>query len=155
MDPLSIIAAALAIATPVAIGLQKLRHVRQTSAELLMLANEVTDIIVLLQELDQIIRQQNSVSTGQPSLPLIPALNAIHTKLTQLSREIAEWDRRGPAQKSTVKFRVLRRATIVSKVNAFKDDLRRLRCELVTVISAMTLYAIAPLNHQVLKNNSS
>ena len=49
MDPLSIIASTITIATPVAAGLQKLRDSRHAKTDLLLLANEVAEIVLLLQ----------------------------------------------------------------------------------------------------------
>lgn len=141
MDPLSIIASSIAIATPITIGLQKLRDARNAKSELLMLSNEVSEVIVLLRELEQITLQWNeNLGRIPPSPILIQAVDAAKIKLDQLSNQIAEWDGSAPSQSLPTRSRGLRWAVMNSKVNRFKDDFRGVREGLMAVLATMTLY---------------
>jgi hypothetical protein len=140
MDPLSIIASTIALATPVTVGLQKLRDARHAKTDLLMLSNEVAEVIVLLRELEQLTLQWNeNVGRARPSSTLIQAVDAAKTKLEQLSTKISEWDGSTPPQTLATKSRGLRWVVMNSKVNAFKDDFRRVRENLMAVLATMTL----------------
>jgi hypothetical protein len=76
MDHLSIIASTIAIATSVTVGLQKLRDGRHAKTNLLLLANEVAEIVLLLQELDQVLRQQGQSTEARPNPRLLRVLDA-------------------------------------------------------------------------------
>jgi len=84
MDPLSIIASTIAIAAPVAAGLQKLRDSHHAKTDLLLLANEVAEIVLLLQELDQVLQQQNQSAESRPNPRLLQTLGA---KVSVFSQE--------------------------------------------------------------------
>ena len=139
MDPLSIIASTVAIATPVAVGLQKLRDSRHAKTDLLLLANEVAEIVLLLQELDQVLQQQNQSAELRPNPRLLQTLDATKSKLTELSNQMSEWDTRPSSQATTTKSRPLIWITINSKVKLFKDELQRIRFQLMTVLSMMNV----------------
>jgi hypothetical protein len=151
MDPLSIIASSIAIATPVSIGLQKLRDARHAKSDLSMLSNEVTEVLVLLRELEQTTLQWNEhVGRARPSPTLIQAVDAAKIKLEQLSSQISEWNGSAPPQTLATKSRGLRWAVMGSKVNTFKDDFRRVRESLMAVLATMTLYGFLPTIEQSL-----
>ncbi len=139
MDPLSIIASTIAIATPVTISLQKLRDHRHAKTDLLLLANEVAEIMVLLQELDQLLRQQNQSGRSHPYPSLLQALDAAKSKLMELSNQISEWDNRLSSQATTTKSRPIIWIAIGSKVKLFKEELQTIRFKLMTVLSMMNL----------------
>jgi hypothetical protein len=139
MDPLSIIASTIAIAAPVAAGLQKLRDSRHAKTDLLLLANEVAEIVLLLQELDQILQQQNQSAESRPNPRLLQTLDATKSKLTELSNQMSEWDIRPSSQATTTKSRPLIWITINSKVKLFKEELQRIRFQLMTMLSMMNL----------------
>ena len=94
MDTLSIIASALTIATPIALGLQELRDIRHAKADILLLANEVTELIVLLRELDRILQQRRQHGVAHPDAALLLALEGAKTKLEDLSKQAYEIDRK-------------------------------------------------------------
>ena len=139
MDPLSIIASTIAIAAPVAAGLQKLRDSHHAKTDLLLLANEVAEIVLLLQELDQVLQQQNQSAESRPNPRLLQTLDATKSKLTELSNQMSEWDTRPSSQATTTKSRPLIWITINSKVKLFKEELQRIRFQLMTVLSMMNL----------------
>ena len=154
MDPLSIIASTIAIATPVTIGLQKLRDARHAKSDLLMLSNEVAEVIVLLRELEQITLQRNeNVGRDRPSPILIQAVDAAKTKLEQLSSQISEWGEGASPQVLATKSRGLRWVVMSSKVDTFKVDFKRVRENLMAVLATMTLYG-SPLIEQFSKRLS-
>jgi hypothetical protein len=139
MDPLSVIASTIAIVTPITVGLQGLRHARQAKKDLLQLANEVADIAILLQELGQLLRQQSQYVTTGPHPILMQALEASKTKLQELSDQISTWNGQSSAPKSPTKVATLKWMKITSRVKAFKDDLQRIRSQLMTVLSSLNL----------------
>jgi hypothetical protein len=139
MDPLSVIASTIAIVTPITLGLQGLRHARQAKNELLQLANEVAEIAILLQELGQVLRQQCQYVTTGPHPILMQALEASKTKLQELSSQISTWNGQSSSQKRSAKAATLKWMKITSRVKAFKDDLQRIRSQLMTVISSLNL----------------
>lgn len=139
MDPLSIIASTIAIATPITIGLRHLRNVRQARDILLLLANEVSEIVVLLQELDQVLRQQNSSANLQPNPRLLQTLDAAHTKLSELSGQISEWNSKQNSHPGPTKPRPVVWVLITSKTKLFKEELQKIRLQLMTVLSMLNL----------------
>lgn len=141
MDPLSIIASSIAIATPIVIGFQRLRDARHAKSDLLMLANEVAEVIILLRELQQIIVQQNqTIGRTRPNVILIQAVDAAKLKLEQLSSNISEWDDGVAVLGMPKKVRGLHRIAMSSKVRSFKEDFRNIRANLKTVLQTMTMY---------------
>jgi hypothetical protein len=76
MDPLSIIASTIAFASLATVGLQKLRDGRHAKTNLLLLANEVAEIMLLLPELDQVLRQQGQSAEARPNPGLLQILDA-------------------------------------------------------------------------------
>jgi hypothetical protein len=139
MDPLSIIASAITIASPILIGLKKWTDTRHAKTDILLLANEVSEIVLLLQELDQALRQQNQqIGTG-PNPRLLQTLDAISQELRKLSSQISEWDRTKTQQSVATKSQPVRWITISSKVTLFKDNLRRIRSQLMYILSMINM----------------
>ena len=132
MDPLSVIASTMTIAAPIAVGLQTIRENRHAKPELLLLSNEVADIVLLLQELDQVLQNPKQSIESRPSRRLLQALDATRAKFQELSKQVLEW------QKSSTTH-PLRWIVIGSKVRALKEELQRIRSELMTVLSTMNL----------------
>lgn len=138
MDPLSTIASTIAIATPIAVGLRSLRNVRQAKNALLLLANEVSEIVVLLQELDQVLRQQTA-SDPQPNPRLLQTLHAAQSKLKELSTQISEWSSDPSGQSGPTKSRRVIWLLITSKTKMFKEELQKLRFQLMMILSMLSL----------------
>jgi hypothetical protein len=140
MDPLSIIASTIGIAAPIVAGLQMLRDARYARTEILLLANEVAEISILLQELGQVLQKQKQYSTAGPNPRLIQALDLAKTKLEELSNHISGWNaHESSPQASSVKTRAFKWIKIGSKVKTFKDDLQRIRSQLMAVLSSLNL----------------
>ena len=121
------------------ISLQKLRDHRHAKTDLLLLANEVAEIMVLLQELDQLLRQQNQSGQSHPYPSLLQALDAAKSKLLELSNQMSEWDNRLSSQATATKPRPLIWTAIGFKVKLFKEELQTIRFKLMTVLSMMNL----------------
>lgn len=138
MDPLSIIASTIAIATLITVGLRSLRNVRQAKNVLLLLANEVSEIVVLLQELDQVLRQQTA-RDPQPSPRLLQTLRAAHAKLNELSSQISDWSSDNSPQSGPTRPHRIIWLLITSKTKLFKEELQQIRFQLMTVLSMLNL----------------
>jgi len=139
MDPLSIIASTIAIATPITLGLRTLSSIRQAKDICLLLANEVSEIVVLLQELDQVLREQNSRAVPHPNPRLLQTLDATQTKLNELSIQISEWSSIPSAQTGPKKSRSVIWLQITSKTKLFKEELQKIRLQLMTILSMLNL----------------
>lgn len=136
MDPLSIIASTIAIATPVSVALQKLRRIRQSKSDLLLLSNEVADTLILLRELDQVFRQPRHIASVHPDPILVQALADTKSKLQALSDDICS----SGDPDVTTRERASRWFTISSSVRQFKEEMRRNRSQLMTILSSLNLY---------------
>ncbi|KIW01308.1 uncharacterized protein PV09_07344 [Verruconis gallopava] len=136
MDPLSIIASSIAIATPLTAALQKIRAARHAKASLLLLNNDVTEVTLLLQNLERELRAaHNSGITARPDHTLLQVLDMTCAKLSQLAAQIAAWESPSTATKDT-KSKVIRWVNISSKVTAFHNEFRRLREQLSMSLAA-------------------
>ena len=139
MDPLSIIASTIAVATPITICLRRLRQNRHAKVALRLLVDEVDEVVFLLQDIEHSLRLQNHMRSIRSNPRLLQILLALKTKITDLSLEVTEWNSQNSEQASA-KRRVLIWTVIASKVKLFKDDLERIRSQLVTVLSMLNLY---------------
>jgi hypothetical protein len=155
MDPLSIIASAITIAAPVTVCLQKLRDTRLAKTDLLLLANEVAEIVLLLQELDQVLRHQSQSAESRPNPRLLQTLDAAKSKLIELSNQMSEWDNRPSSQATTAKSRPLLWIAISSKVKLFKEEFQKIRFQLMTVLSMINLWVVPDLPVQFCTASSS
>ena len=137
MDPLSIIASTLTIATSIAVGLQQLRSLRHARTDILLLANELAELIIILRELDQILQQRNRHGITHPDAALLQTLDAVKKKLEELSKQVASWNRSTSSPGKPANLRAPRWANISSRVKAFKDELQKGRNTLSTCLSAL------------------
>lgn len=139
MDPLSIIASTIAIATPLTIGLQKVRAAKNARGALLLLSNDISEVIILLRGLEQELRTSH-LGTGEihADAVLLQTLDATRNKLAQLQVQTVKWlsnDQGG----SSSRPKIIRWASIARQVSTFKDDLGRIRSQLLTTLSAANL----------------
>jgi hypothetical protein len=140
MDPISIIASAIVIAQPLAASLQMLQEIKHAKNDLLLLANELAEIIVILNEIDRITCQQHT--HGQSSGPNSSLLRALHPRkvnLTQLQQEVLSWNKGRLSDTNSTQPPRIRWLHIASKVKTFKNVMQGLRLQLLTLLSTMTL----------------
>lgn len=134
MDPLSIIASSIAIASPLWIGLQKLRDNKRAKADLFILSNEVAEIIIILQELDQILKEQSRIpEASRPSARLLQYLQAANEKLEQLAQQLTEWEQQSRGSSP------LRWAQMSPKMKGYAEAFQHIRKQLQTVLSVLNL----------------
>lgn len=134
MDPLSIIVSTITITGAVRTAIGKIQNIRHAQPQLHALANEVSDLTIILLELEKCLSTGHSGQNPQ----LLQALHSIRTRLNGLAEKIIEWvDGFGLASESKDVKR-LRWLRVASKAKAFRDELYALRSELGTVLSAVT-----------------
>ena len=143
MDPLSVIASSIAIATPIALGLKKLKAIHHAKPELLRLFNEISEVILLLQELDQTLRHHEQLIYTSPDPGLLQILDAILQKLQKLERQISEWNNTTSQQPHAPIPWPKRWTAISSKVIRFKDELGIIRSQLMCILSMINM-SVAP-----------
>ncbi|KAG8529065.1 uncharacterized protein KY384_005700 [Bacidia gigantensis] len=136
MDPLSIIASSVAVAHTLHVTLRGIQATRRALPELIALHNEVSDLRLVLQELEAILEQREQAANPlPPNAHLIQAINSSKGKLVQLSNEVLTWDLGHPLF-STVddqkRFRLLR---VGRKAQRYKEELKEIKANLTAHLS--------------------
>lgn len=139
MDPLSLTASLIAVVTAagaVANGLGKIKNLKDAPAELLMLMTEVSDLQVVLEEVNEVVRVQ---IRNDDRLPLSLAqilLRAKNTllKLNKLIQGPLTQSQRSAAGESKVARLVWIRER--SNVKSLQEEVRNIKLNLTTVLSS-------------------
>ena len=125
MDPPSIIASSLALAHASHVAIKIAKASRNDGPELLAFYDEISDILVLLEELEAVLQCRAEVGERLPPIAgLSPAVESARSKLEQIVSQLGRWDseidsvNRGQQQ---VKLRALR---IGRQAKKFRDELR-------------------------------
>ena len=132
MDPISALASCITIAGTVRIALDFIQDSCGAQAEIFALANEISDISVVLQQIADSIHQHNpAISNKLRDLAL-----SAQGQLEQLGLDILEW-KANPHNKiaSTRQLRWLR---ISSKAKAWRERFRNLRAQLAVILTAIS-----------------
>ena len=134
MDPLSIIVSTITIAAAVRTSIQKIHNIKHAQPQIHALANEISDLTIILLELEK------CLSTGHSSqnLQFLQALHSIRTKLDGLAVNIIGWVDGLALAPESQDIKRLRWLRVAGKAKAFRDELYSLRSELATVLSAVT-----------------
>ena len=134
MDPLSIIVSTITIAAAVRTSIQKIQNIKHAQPQIHALANEISDLTIILLELEKCLSTGHSSQNPQ----FLQALHTVRTKLDGLAEKIIGWVdgfALAPESQDIKRPRWLRMA---GKAKAFRDELYSLRSELATVLSAVT-----------------
>ena len=134
MDAFSIIVSTIQIAGVVRTAIRKIQDIRHAQAQIHALANEVSDMTIILLELEK------CSSTGRSSQnpQFLQALHSIRTKLNGLAEKIIGWVDGFALAPESQEIKRLRWLRVAGKAKAFRDELHSLRSELGTVLSAVT-----------------
>ena len=139
MDPLSIIASTVAVAHALHVSLRTIVATRRARPELTALYNEVSDLRLVLQELELTLEQQERESgTPPPNSRLLESINLSKQKLDQLSAEVASWNLQQPLlspEAEQKRFRLLR---IANKAQKFREELKEIKVNLSTQLSILS-----------------
>ena len=132
MDPISAIASCITIAGIVRIALNFIHDSCGAQADIFALANEISDISIVLQEIADSLHQHNPpISDRLADLAL-----AAQGQLEQLGLEILEW-KANPHNK-IANIRQLRWLRINSRAKAWRDSFRNLRAQLTVILTAIS-----------------
>ncbi|KAK5207025.1 hypothetical protein LTR41_007092 [Exophiala xenobiotica] len=139
MDPLSIIASSIAVAHALHVTLRVYQSSRRARPELLALHNEISDLRLVLQQLEvELERRDASANPVAPNASLFQAISLTKTKLDLLLDEVHSWqlsaDSSDPAAEQK-KFRILR---IGHKAKSFREDLQHLKSSLGLQLMVLT-----------------
>jgi hypothetical protein len=130
MDPLSIIASSLTLATATHSALRFLVQLYGAPLELCALSNEVTDLTVVLEQV--LLSSAYTQSPLNKTISLDHIAQSITTKLLEIKESVDKW--RHIRQKRT-----LRSLAVTRKINGFRTALQDIRMQLVAFISASSV----------------
>ncbi|CEI68151.1 unnamed protein product [Fusarium venenatum] len=133
MDPLSIIASSLTLATATHSALNFLVQLYGAPLELCALSNEVTDLTVVL---EQVLLSSHSQRALAKNISLDHIAHSITTKLIEINESVEKWN-------DIRQKRNLRSLGVTRKINGFRTALQDLRMQLVTYISASSAVSLA------------
>ena len=134
MDPLSIIVSTITIAAAVRTSIQKIQNIKHAQPQIHALANEISDLTIMLLELEKCLSTGHSSQNPQ----FLQALHTIRTKLDGLAEKIIGWVDGFALAPESQDIKRLRWLRMAGKAKAFRDELYSLRSELATVLSAVT-----------------
>ena len=132
MDPISAIASCITIAGTVRIALNFINDSCGAQAEIFALANEISDISVVLQEIADSIHQHSpAISNNLADLAL-----STQSQLEHLGLDILEW--KANPHSRIANLRQLRWLRISSKAKAWRESFRNLRAQLTAILTAIS-----------------
>ena len=134
MDPLSIIVSTITIAAAVRTSIQKIQNIKHAQPQIHALANEISDLTIILLELEKCLSTGHSSQNPQ----FLQALHTVRTKLDGLAEKIIGWVDGFALAPESQDIKRLRWLRMAGKAKAFRDELYSLRSELATVLSAVT-----------------
>lgn len=142
MDPLSVTASILAVlgaGGEVGKACKKIIDLRDAPDALIALNNEVTDLHILVRDVDDILRQHSRISETDALPSVISALKRVKATLLRLESLIAyELTTPSGSNGRRLDRSVWLRAE--SKVQKLKDDIRADRVALAPALSLLNLY---------------
>ena len=139
MDPLSIIFSIMGVAGVVAAAVRKVQEVRGATAALNSLSNEVSDLIVVLQAMEDALKDTINRPSLRRETDLIPVAQSIRSKLQNIEEQITQWTRSSSVKKHSIDPRRMNRLRLSSKANLIKDEVRTMRLQLMTILNAVVV----------------
>jgi hypothetical protein len=131
MDPLSIVASTITLATATQVGLKILIQAYGTQPELFALSNESADLMVILKEGSQSLELSRSSVANSNELMLV--LESTHNELSKLHLQLEEW-------RSSLKYKTKLRGLIIgSKLKTFRARLHTQRSQILAIWSASSV----------------
>ena len=135
MDPLSIVASAITVAAALSTTLETIRNVSQANNELLALTNEVSDMSIVLSEVDYVCLEHQAQGDSSPRSvsSLSNLVEAAEFKMSELNRLIRRMNEKVPPRLSS-RLNWLRSGC---RARALQEDLQRIRNNITTVLSTV------------------
>jgi hypothetical protein len=94
MDPLSIIASSLALAHAAHVSINAVKAARKAGPELLAFYNEISDMLVVLEELKAVLQRRAEFGERLPPIArLLPAVESTRLRLEQIVAQLRRWNR--------------------------------------------------------------
>jgi hypothetical protein len=137
MDPLSIVASTITIASAINTIIQKVQELGSATSDLHSLSNEISDLLVVLQAIEQSLRHYAQGPVLQQDAHFIHTIQSIQSRLQNIEPQIGYWMGRPLYKKNPIDPRRLNKIRLGSKVNRMKDDVRDLRLQLMTVLNVV------------------
>jgi hypothetical protein len=137
MDPLSIVASALTIAGTIKAVVQKVQELGAATSDLHSLSNEISDLVVVLQCIEQSLRHYAQGPVLQQDAHFLHTIQSIQSRLQHIELQVEYWTGRSLQRKCPIDLRRLNKIRLSSKVNPLKDDVRGLKLQLMTVLNAV------------------
>ena len=135
MDPLSIIASTITIASLLRVALEKAQALRHSQTQLQALMSEGSALMIILLELEKCLSAEHATfSANQPQLS--QKLGTYRNRLNDLTRRLGQWVDDSSAGRSKVETLALRGLRSPGKSRLFREELVALRAELSTVLLA-------------------
>ena len=139
MDPLSVIASSVAVAHTLHVTLRNVQATRRAQPELTLLYNEVSDLRLILQELEAVLeKREHTASPLPPDARLHQASTDARTKLEQFADEISAWRLKVPGTDADTEQKRFRMLRIGRKALKLKEGIKDLKITLSAQLSALT-----------------
>ncbi len=137
MDPLSVTASSIAVASAASFALKVIHQTYKAKPELLALSNEVTDMAAVLREVERSLQleQHRESQVLESNSNLFDLVSEVKKKLEKLERVVSKW----VAKSGSVDSPQLRWMRVAFKVKSFRDDFRTLKSKLKIFLPALTM----------------
>ena len=138
MDPLSIIASSVAVAHLVHVSIKAAYAFRHAKPELIALYNEISDLLIVLHELETVLRQRALLLAQLPPIAgLSQAVASVKAKLEQLLAQISKWNPKSSLRQPEDGLGHLRRFGVAHQAKKFKEEFRDLRERLSSFLTVV------------------
>lgn len=135
MDPLSITASSVALAHIVHVSIKAAYSFRQAKPELIALYNEISDLLIILRQLETDLEQRAQAQDAPSTHGLVQVVVSIKSKLEDLSLEVAQWNTGSSLPHTRNDLRSIRRLGIAHHAKKYKEEFKNLRERLSSFLS--------------------
>lgn len=140
MDPLSITASSIAVAHIVHLSLKAASAFRHANPELIALYNEISDLLTVLHELENVLEQRAYLREGLPSIAgIAQAVVSVKSKLEHLSTQVTKWSPHNAPNRPADTAARLRRLGVAYQAKRFKEEFKNLREGLTSYLAVFGL----------------
>lgn len=139
MDPLSIIVSSIALANAVYFPLKAVYAIRHAKPELMALFNEISDLLIVLRELEAVLKQRTASPAQLPPISgLADVVVNVKAKLEQLMTRLSEWKSDNSIdQIKGERPKRFRRLSIAYQAKKYKEELADLRGRLSSFLAVI------------------
>lgn len=137
MDPLSIIGTSLTIAGGVRVAIAKAQELRHGRDQIHALANEISDLTIMLLELEKCLRRPSMEKSGQ-NPQFLQGIVSIRNRLTDIGDKLTAWVHHVSASKASREGAHMKWLRAGAKAKSFQAELVSIRSHLNTVLSMVS-----------------